>query len=100
MTRTELITTIANHPTPLKSEDVDLAIKMLITLLRDTLAAGEWIEVRGFGAFELRQYAPRAARNPKTGERVSLPVRHRVHFKPGKELRERVDAGMAAEHGR
>ncbi|MBK5941052.1 integration host factor subunit beta [Halochromatium roseum] len=95
MTRTEFITTLARQQTQLAPEDIDLAIKALINLMRETLAAGERIEVRGFGAFDLRRYEPRLGRNPKTGESVTLPARHRVHFKPGKELRERVDAGMA-----
>ncbi|MEA1053138.1 integration host factor subunit beta [Lamprobacter modestohalophilus] len=95
MIRSEFITVLALHQRHLAPEDIDLAVKALINLLRETLAAGERIEVRGFGSFELRRYEPRVARNPKTGESVTLPARYRVHFKPGKELRERVDAGMA-----
>ncbi|MBK1618485.1 integration host factor subunit beta [Lamprobacter modestohalophilus] len=95
MIRSELITVLALHQRHLASEDIDLAVKALINLLRETLAAGERIEIRGFGSFDLRHYPPRVGRNPKTGESVTLPVRHRVHFKPGKELRERVDTGMA-----
>lgn len=97
MIRSELITAIARQPSSLNAEDIGLAINALISLLRETLAAGERIEVRGFGSFELRRYAPRVARNPKTGESVSVPARHRVSFKPSKELRARVDAGLAAE---
>ncbi|MEA3641896.1 MAG: HU family DNA-binding protein [Lamprobacter sp.] len=100
MTRTELIAAIACRPSTLNAEDTYLAVKTLIDLLRDTLAAGERIEVRGFGAFELRRHEPRVGRNPKTGESVILPARHRVHFKPGKALRERVDAGMETQCGR
>ncbi|MEA3643821.1 MAG: integration host factor subunit beta [Lamprobacter sp.] len=99
MIRSELIAAIARQPSSLTAEDVELAVKSLLTLLCDTLAAGERIEVRGFGSFELRRYAPRVGRNPKTGESVTLPARHRVYFRPGKELRERVDAGMSAERG-
>jgi len=92
MTRSELIATIARQPSTLNAEDTALAVKTLVALLRETLATGERIEIRGFGSFELRHYAPRLARNPKTGAQVTLPPRHRVHFKPGKGLRERVDA--------
>lgn len=95
MIRSEFIATLARQQRHLAPEDIDLAVKALITLMCETLAAGERIEVRGFGAFELRRYEPRVARNPKTGETVTLSARHRVHFKPGKELRERVDARMA-----
>jgi integration host factor subunit beta len=59
--------------------------------MSDTLAHGERIEIRGFGAFSLRRHRSRVGRNPKTGAPVSLPDRHVPHFKPGKELRERVD---------
>ncbi|NEX15473.1 MAG: integration host factor subunit beta [Halochromatium sp.] len=97
MTRSEFITALARRPTPLPPEGIDLAVKTLINLMRETLAAGERIEIRDFGAFERRQYAPRHGRNPKTGESVSVPVRYRVHFKPGKALRERVDAGKTVD---
>jgi integration host factor subunit beta len=97
MLLSELSATLANKHEDLKAQDVDLAVKELIRLMRETLAAGERIEIRGFGAFELRRYEARAARNPKTGEMVQLPARRRVHFKPGKDLRERVNAAMSAD---
>jgi integration host factor subunit beta len=56
------------------------------------LTYGGRIEVRGFGRFVLRHHAPRAARNPNTGETVELGNHCRVHFKPGMELRERLNA--------
>ncbi|MEA3638878.1 MAG: HU family DNA-binding protein [Lamprobacter sp.] len=94
MILSELTASIARKQTDLKAQDTTLAVKTLITLMRETLASGERIEVRGFGSFELRQYEARVARNPRTGEVVDLPERHRVYFKPGKELRQRVNAGM------
>ena len=60
-----------------------------------TLASGERIEIRGFGSFSLHYREPRIGRNPKTGESVGLSGKHVPHFKPGKELRERVNASMA-----
>ena len=54
------------------------------------LAQGERIEIRGFGSFSLHYRPPRLGRNPKTGDSVALPAKHVPHFKPGKELRERV----------
>ena len=58
-----------------------------------TLQQGERIEIRGFGSFSLHYRAPRVGRNPKTGEKVELLGKSVPHFKPGKELRERVNAG-------
>ena len=60
--------------------------------MSETLASGERIEIRGFGSFSLHYRAPRIGRNPKTGESVALAGKHVPHFKPGKELRERVNA--------
>lgn len=59
------------------------------------LESRERIEIRDFGSFDVRQRPARLARNPKTGESVQLPVKTVVHFKPGKEMRERVDASRA-----
>ena len=63
---------------------------MLVHMIQ-TLASGERVEIRGFGTFNLRYQASRTARNPKTGEVLALPAKYKIHFKPGKELRERVD---------
>jgi integration host factor subunit beta len=75
----------------LKQVDVELAVKTMLDQTSETLAHGERTEIRGFGAFLLRRRASRVGRNPKTGTPVVLPDRHVPHFKPGKELRERVD---------
>ena len=56
-----------------------------------TLAQGGRIEIRGFGSFALNYRPPRVGRNPKSGEKVSVPAKYVPHFKAGKELRERVD---------
>ena len=63
------------------------------------LAEGSRIEVRGFGSFSLHHRASRMGRNPKTGDAVVVPEKHVPHFKPGKELRERVDKALAANSG-
>ena len=75
----------------LNQEDVELGVKTIVDQMSDVLAQGERIEIRGFGAFSLRRRESRVGRNPKTGALVVLPERHVPHFKPGKELRERVD---------
>lgn len=90
MTKSELIELLARRQSHLKSDDVDLAVKTLLDLMGGALAAAERIEIRGFGSFSLHYRPPRLGRNPKTGEAVALPGKHVPHFKPGKELRERV----------
>ena len=72
--------------------DVDLAVNCLLNHMADALAQGERIEIRGFGGFNLHHRPPRIARNPKTGDVVQLPAKVRVHFKPGKDLKDRVNA--------
>jgi integration host factor subunit beta len=74
---------------------MELAVKMILDHMSDALARGERIEIRGFGSFSLHYRAPRVGRNPKTGEPVSLPGKYVPHFKPGKELRERVNPEVA-----
>ena len=97
MTKSELIEFIAAKQTQLSLKDVELAVKTIIEQMAETLAAGERIEIRGFGSFSLHYRAPRIGRNPKTGESVGLPGKHVPHFKPGKELRDRVNAGLQRE---
>jgi integration host factor subunit beta len=63
----------------------------MLEQMSESLANGERIEIRGFGSFSLHFRPPRVGRNPKTGASVSLPGKYVPHFKPGKELRERVD---------
>nr|WP_286294146.1 integration host factor subunit beta [Methylomarinovum sp. IN45] len=76
----------------LNVKDVELAVKHIIDYMTDALASGQRIEIRGFGSFSLRYRPPRMGRNPRTGEPVPLPAKHVPHFKPGKDLRERVNA--------
>lgn len=90
MTKSELIEILAQRQRHLKGEDVDLAVKALLEMMGGSLADGERIEIRGFGSFSLHYRAPRMGRNPKTGESVALSGKHVPHFKPGKDLRERV----------
>ena len=71
---------------------MELALNCMLNQMADALAQGERIEIRGFGSFDLRHRPPRIARNPRTGEAVDLPAKVTVHFKPGKEMRDRVNA--------
>jgi len=95
MTKSELITSIANKQPHLPQKDVELAITCIIETLTTSLVHDERIEIRGFGAFSTVHYAARMARNPKTGESVSVPERRLIHFKAGLELRKKVDAASA-----
>ena len=91
MTKSELIEVIAKKQKHLPAKDVELAVKHLLELMGNALAGGERIEIRGFGSFSLHYRPPRMGRNPKTGEAVALAGKHVPHFKPGKELREKVN---------
>lgn len=93
MTKSDLIERLAQRQTLLAYRDVELAVKVLLELMSQALAQGERIEIRGFGSFSLHYRPPRTGRNPKTGETVPLPSKYVPHFKPGKDLRERVDYG-------
>lgn len=94
MTKSELIEALVRNQAQLVYKDVELAVKTMLEHMADTLAAGERIEIRGFGSFSLHYRPPRVGRNPKSGEPVSLPAKHVPHFKPGKELRDRVNSGI------
>jgi len=91
VTKSELIEALANKQMHLAFKDVELAVKCMIEQMSEALASGERIEIRGFGSFSLHYRPPRMGRNPKTGDSVSLASKHVPHFKPGKELRDRVD---------
>ena len=90
MTKSELIELLARRQPHLTADDVDMSVKSLLQMMGGALANGERIEVRGFGSFSLHYRPPRTGRNPKTGDTVALAGKHVPHFKPGKELRERV----------
>ena len=93
MTKSELINSIAARQNQLSYRDIELAVNTMIDTLSDALVEHKRIEIRGFGSFTLHYRPPRIGRNPKTGEKVKVSARSVVHFKPGKELRERVDRG-------
>jgi integration host factor subunit beta len=91
MTKSELIEAISLKQTQLTQRDIDSAVKALLEQMAQALEKGERIEIRGFGSFSLHFRPPRMGRNPKTGDPVSLPAKYVPHFKPGKELRDRVN---------
>ena len=91
MTKSELIEKLSKQQSSLAFQDVELAVKCILEQMSQSLASNERIEVRGFGSFSLHHRKPRIGRNPKTGDAVSLTEKYVPHFKPGKELRDRVD---------
>ena len=96
MTKSELIEILARRQAHLKADDVDMAVKTLLEMMSNALTEGDRIEIRGFGSFSLHFRPPRLGRNPKTGDSVALPGKYVPHFKPGKELRDRVNGGDGA----
>ena len=92
MTKAELIERLARKQTHLAQKDVELVVKSILERMSAALSVGQRIEIRGFGSFSLHYRPPRTGRNPKTGDVVDLTPKHVPHFKPGKELRDRVDA--------
>ena len=92
MTKSDLIERLTSKHFQLSIKEVEDSVKETLQLMTDSLAQGERIEVRGFGSFSLHYRAPRVGRNPKTGDKVELGGKHVPHFKPCKELRERVNA--------
>lgn len=95
MTKSELIEKLAGKLSHLSAKDVEDSIKEILELMAGSLSKGDRIEIRGFGSFSLHYRAPRIGRNPKTGESVELQGKYVPHFKPGKELRERVNLSAA-----
>jgi len=92
MTKSELIERLAAQQTHLMHKDVELAVKLILDKVSLSLANQDRVEIRGFGSFALHGRPERVGRNPKTGEPVKIPAKYVPHFKPGKEMRERVNA--------
>lgn len=91
MIKSELIAELATKLTHLPEKQISESVNRIIELMSESLLKNHRIEVRGFGSFTLHYRAPRNAHNPKTGERVVTEAKYSPHFKPGKELRERVN---------
>lgn len=91
MTRTELIERLAEKHPDLTFKDVDLSVRIILEELSHSLCKGNRTEIRGFGSFGINHRPARKGRNPKSGAAVSVPAKYAPHFKPGKELRERLN---------
>jgi len=90
----ELIEKISKSQDQLPHRDIELAVKTVINCMTKALSTGERIEIRGFGSFSLRYRKPRIGRNPKSGISVKINERYVPHFKPGKNLKKRVNKGI------
>lgn len=94
LTKSDLIESLSRNQRHLERKDVELAVKGLLEKMSQELASGSRIEIRGFGSFSLHFRAARMGRNPKSGDAVPLRGKYVPHFKPGKELRERVNSDL------
>jgi integration host factor subunit beta len=93
MTKSELIAALSEARPELTRKHAEVVVNTVFDSMRNALAEGDRIEIRGFGSFHVRARSPRAGRNPKSGAVVSVGARRVPHFKVGKELRDRVDGG-------
>lgn len=91
MIRSELLQALAKDNPDLRAEEVEQVVDVFFDEIAKRLAEGGRVELRGFGAFSTRERAPRSGRNPRTGETVSVPGKRVPYFKPGKEMRERLN---------
>lgn len=91
MVKSELIMKIAEKQNHLLVKDIETSINYIIDCMSDHLGDGHRIEIRGFGSFCLHYRPPRKAHNPKTGARVFTAAKYTPHFKPGKDMRDRVN---------
>jgi integration host factor subunit beta len=96
MTKSELVTKLFGKLPTLKEEDITLSVALLLESVRVTLEKGRRVEIRGFGSFALNYRPRRNGRNPKSGEAVVVPSKYVPHFKPGKELKDRVNSSLGA----
>ncbi len=91
MVKSELVRILSDKLPEIQTRDVELAVNSMLEQINVALENGERIEIRGFGSLNLHHQPARLTRNPRTGETVNLPAKVRLHFKPGKELRVRIN---------
>jgi len=91
MIRSELVKKLEGENPELKTEEVERIVDVFFNQIVQRLADGGRVELRGFGAFSTRERKPRIGRNPRTGESVQVPAKKVPYFKPGKEVRERLN---------
>jgi integration host factor subunit beta len=94
MTRSDLVTLLAERFPQLAHRDAEFAVKTILDAMSDAMGRGHRIEIRGFGSFSINRRPPRMGRNPRSGEQVPIPEKRVPHFKPGKALREEVEENV------
>ena len=92
MTKSDLIDSLYNHFDNWERQDVEASVNLIIKMMQEALGKGGRVEIRGFGTFSLNHRKARIGRNPKSGDSVEIPDKFAAHFRPGKELRERVNS--------
>lgn len=97
MLRSELIAKLAEEYNHLKQDDLEKIVSIILEEIAQALAEGNRVELRGFGAFSVRERKPRIGRNPRTGEKVHVEAKSVPFFRPGKDLRARVNGGTDPE---
>jgi integration host factor subunit beta len=93
MTKRELIEKLSEKEKDLNLKDAEVIVKTVFDSMTEALAAGDRIEIRGFGSFQVKHRRSREGRNPRTGDKVHVEEKKIPFFKVGKELKERVDSG-------
>ena len=91
MVKSELVERIAQKNLHLYQRDVELIVNTILDEVADALCRGDRVELRGFGAFSVKNRPARMGRNPRTGEQVAVEAKHVPFFKTGKEMRERLN---------
>jgi len=91
MLKSDLIESLSKKFTDVSIQNITRYTSLILDTMANTISKGKRIEIRGFGSFSSNYYAPRQARNPKTGQRIVTAGKYRPHFKPGKELRARIN---------
>jgi integration host factor subunit beta len=93
MTKSELIARLAAANPHLYQRDMERIVATIFEEITAALARGDRVELRGFGAFSVKERGSRTGRNPRTGEAVSVSAKYIPYFKTGKELREKINEG-------
>lgn len=93
MLRSELVSRLQAEMQPLKAADIERAVDVVLDEVAEALASDGRVELRGFGAFSVRKRDARTGRNPRTGDAVKVEAKRVPFFKPGKELRLKVNGG-------
>jgi integration host factor subunit beta len=93
MIRSEFVTRIAEQNPHLFARDVEALVRVILDRIAETLANGDRVELRDFGTFTTKELLGRRARNPRTGEAVTVAAKQNIHFKPGKAMKARLNRG-------